>query len=125
MRGFASLDPLWKFIVLVWSTIGLAGVLAVLGLLIKTYFDRKTARKTAYETRKLQDEERIRESRIHPPTPEDLRNYDPMIRKLEDRAKRWFDGLQSIAALLAALKEMLARMRNPRGGGSPPGDDRT
>ena len=49
MQEFSSLDPIWKFVVSVWGAITLTGLLAVLGFLTKLYFDRKTARKTAYE----------------------------------------------------------------------------
>src|SRR6267378_8172565 len=85
-------------------------VLAGLGFLIKIYFDRKTARKIEYETRKLRSEERIRESPIQPSTLEDVRRYDPRIRAVDrtvetedqakrERLKRRYDGLQGIAAL--------------------------
>jgi len=78
-----------------------------------------TARKIWYETRKLQHEQKTRESPIHRPTAEDVRKYDPKIRELEDRERaerrrRWFDGLQGIVALLAALREMLDSIRNLR-----------
>jgi len=95
------------------------------------YLDARTIRKTSYETRKLEHGEQIRESPIHRPTPEDVRTCDPTTRALdqtvkgEDRAKaeRWkrrFEGLKGIAALLAALRELLDSISNPRRRGPPP-----
>ena len=84
---------------------------------------------SSYEIRRLQQEEQIRESPIHRPTPEDVRRYDPTTRALDsavereearERRKRWFDGFKAFVAALTAIREVLDRIRNARRGGPPP-----
>lgn len=131
LDAFRSLNPVLQFVVAVGSALGITG----LAVAIKMYVDARTIRKISLETRKLEHEERVRESPIQPSTLEDVRRYDPRIRAVDrtveaedqakrERLKRWYDGLQGIAALLAALKEMLDSIRNARRRGTPP-DDKT
>jgi len=129
MQGFSFLDPVVGALVLLAVFVFLMVGTPLGGKLVKICLDIMTARKIWYETRKLQHEQKTRESPIHRPTAEDVRKYDPKIRELEDRERaerrrRWFDGLQGIVALLAALREMLDRIRNLRRRGAPPDDEK-
>ena len=119
---FRSLNPVLQFIIPVASALGITG----LAVAVKMYLDARTIRKTSLEMRGLEHEERVRESPIQRATLDDVRRYDPTTRAVDrtvereearERRKRWFEGLQAFVAVLAAIREMLDRLRR---GGPPP-----